>query len=379
MGDGAESSDSSTNGNTAQNQSKFDFEDWAKEVNLNRKTTQVLRSQDCICKESLKLLTEEDIGGLGLTLGQRKLLVAAIKRFHTEQAQNTGILTSGSNQDQISGNTSTSVSGPESQTATLSNVTIRDINQQTNSLNIAGEQFDSIFKDIVPSDDLHSRSTVSYHIADPRTTLTVKAQGRKAVHITDFLSEQARKKLRNRRKDLVLTRQSEADDTLIVRTDDRHPYSGISVDEWSAANTRVLNKLLSSGDLKRDQIEYYLAYTATVMDFVAIYDWASVLNFDYQYREQQAAHNFMWGCINPLMEFQLLVPRQQQSFQANTHSRMHSSNEECRQWKATNGHCRFGERCRYKHIPLQNHNNSSTTWATNGPKNGQPPVSNRLT
>ncbi len=49
-------------------------------------------------------------------------------------------------------------------------------------------------------------------------------------------------------------------------------------------------------------VEYYLAYTAIMFEFAQKYDWASMMDFDIKYREQQAAHVFQWGAINPLME-----------------------------------------------------------------------------
>lgn len=71
-----------------------------------------------------------------------------------------------------------------------------------------------------------------------------------------------------------------------------------------------MNQLIQKGDLRRDEAEYYLAYTAILMDLASNYDWHSVLDFDYQHQEQQAAHDFPWGQINPAMELQVLVPRQ---------------------------------------------------------------------
>ncbi len=51
--------------------------------------------------------------------------------------------------------------------------------------------------------------------------------------------------------------------TQVVKTDDSHPRAGFSICEWSAADCRIMNHLLQSGDLDRANIEYYLAYTAT--------------------------------------------------------------------------------------------------------------------
>ena len=54
-----------------------------------------------------------------------------------------------------------------------------------------------------------------------------------------------------------------------------------------------------------------------------------------------------------MMELQLLCPHNRQKgshFKPN--QTQHKSLEECRQWKANGGFCRFGENCRYKHVPI---------------------------
>ena len=55
----------------------FPFDEWARKVGLNRKTTAILRDHDLVSKVSLSLIAEVDVVDIGLTLGQRKVLVSA--------------------------------------------------------------------------------------------------------------------------------------------------------------------------------------------------------------------------------------------------------------------------------------------------------------
>lgn len=130
-------------------------------------------------------------------------------------------------------------------------------------------------------------------VFDPRITLCNKAQV-KVVHITDFLSEKVKSRRRNKHRDFVLSTADESHTSVpvVVRSEDPHPYSGISLAEWNGANMRVMNHLLSIDQLPRSHVEYYLAYTAIVCDFYEKYEWESILAFDFQYRIQQATHNF---------------------------------------------------------------------------------------
>ena len=162
--------------------------------------------------------------------------------------------------------------------------------------------------------------------------------------------------MRNKRKDLVLT-QSEEDGTLVMRAEDIHPYSGISIEEWGAANCRLLFAMMSDGAIKSEEVPYYLAYTTTIFEFASRYHWNSVLDYDYQYRERQAQHGFAWGSLNPNSELQLLrkTNTPKQGFHYNYKKNMHqqgykpgTSTEFCRQWLAR-GDCRYGSLCRYRH------------------------------
>ena len=107
---------------------------------------------------------------------------------------------------------------------------------------------------------------------------------------------------------------------------------------------RLLNHLLCTGQLPRADIEFYLAYTTKIYEFAEKYEWSSVFNYDYNYRELQAEHKFKWGTFSPHMELQLLVPKRAkqpnvQSGGPNNPSQ--SVREDCKLFKAR-GSCLLG-------------------------------------
>ena len=63
---------------TEDNEQGFDMTIWAQTCRINRKTTDILCKDDIVSKDTLILLTKKDLIELGLPLGQRKLVVAAI-------------------------------------------------------------------------------------------------------------------------------------------------------------------------------------------------------------------------------------------------------------------------------------------------------------
>ena len=113
-----------------------------------------------------------------------------------------------------------------------------------------------------PTVSAPSNQSPSYEF-DPRTILTVKAATKKAVHITQFLSEATRKKRQTRRKQFVLGQRS-SDSELVITSDDDHLYSGITIEEWGAANARIMAHLLHTGQLLPQHIDYYIAYTVQI-------------------------------------------------------------------------------------------------------------------
>ena len=185
---------------------------------------------------------------------------------------------------------------------------------------------------------------------DPRAILIMRATSNKTVHITTFLSEETKKRLRNKRQQ-YLVQNGEA---LTMKIKDEHPYAGISIHEYGAANMRLMNYLLRSGRLDRDKVEYYLAYTTLIFELGDKYEWRDVLNFDFQYRERQEEIGFEWGAMVSVMELQLLSGNKNRNVFPMDKLKHNPRGgrpkmEICRNF-ANTGQCSYGENCRFKHV-----------------------------
>lgn len=306
----------------------FNFDSWCSGLNLPRKVTQILRTEELCSREAITLMSESDFKSIGLPLGCVKLIM-----------KDLGTLPVPSN------------------THTHNETNCNDSNESI--LQAAGKNLDSLLNNPL----LNAKKDTpkfSGNQMDPRTVLTMKSSGNKAIHITQFLTEKCKRRRMHKRQEYVFKGSSGHTghtDTLVIKTEDEHPYLGIYIEEWGAANMRLMNFLLSTGKLERQDVEYYLAYTTRIFEFAETYEWNSVLQFDYQYREQQAEHEFAWGTFSPHMELQILVTKRQRQPSAPENSR-HSQQptkpqEDCRIFKAT-GNCPFGENCRYKHVKQTN-------------------------
>ncbi len=181
---------------------------------------------------------------------------------------------------------------------------------------------------------------------DPRALLTMKATRNKTVHITEFVPDHIKKKRFPKAFRLNTTEGGEA---CLLYPEAPVTYEGITIDVWGAANMRLLNRLLESGQLARTDVEFYLAYTAHIFDLAERYLWGSILMLDMQYRELQAEHGFPWGTFAAQLELKTLVPKPT----ATAGAAYTPMAEECRMFKAR-GSCTFGSSCKYRHAQHTN-------------------------
>ena len=337
----------------------FAFDDWAREAGLSRKAIAVLRQEDLVGKKQLSLVTAGDIRSLNLQLGQAKLLQAAIdtltagtKDVPPAPAPTATVATASSLQ-------STPADGQQQDQAT--NIRLPDIRRQAAELARHGESLDQLFSDeVTPVTQSLQPSPVPTAAYDPRAMLTVKATSVKVVHITQFLPERTRKRRAANRRQLRVVKSPDDEDnaapTLMVEEQEEHPYSGIAMEEWGAANARLMHHLLKTGILPPSQVDYYLAYTAKVFDLADNHSWESVLDFDHSYRERQAEHQYLWGTLSADLEWHLLTPKRRgpastaQNYSSNNHRKPAKTvaTADCKLFKAR-GTCPFGDRCKYRH------------------------------
>ena len=294
---------------------EFNFEELAEKMELSRKTIKYLRGEELMTIRTISLIEDKDIVMMPLPLGQRKLLQMAAQQMkvtttdplaaqhHAATLPEKNVVPPTTAGDELISSVNI-VTTPTDATFVVNLDTLR---KAPDVLNDTGKTYDELFPQI-QLDPLHTdevSSPSNNYQFDPRAILTIKAKV-KVTHITDFLSEKTKKRRQSRKKELILSTGGGNQDRLVLKPDEDHPYSGITIDEWGAANCRVMHALLVKGTLRRDHVEYYLAYTAKIFEFAASYDWETVLDYDHQYRNIQAEHLFLWGVTPPDMELRIL-------------------------------------------------------------------------
>lgn len=393
------------------------FEKWAEEVGLNKKTVANLKKEELCDLSTLEMINDEELEELTGTIGQRKVLGMAVSKLKAKVitpgeavvgADQTEVRVTGELPDFQPPQAGTSAGHPVPDAGGVSDVpvvTIKDIRQQarqqTSHLVASGNYYDVLHSKgkaadqhgddgdrqtgaaadgILPHNVLtmtggcqgfQQREPGGYSAGcDPRTVLTVKATVVKTIHITQFLPPNSKKRLQQSKRDLVVSavqnEEGGSEERLMVTQHDAHPYAGISIHAWGAANCRLVNHLLATGMLARSKLEFYLAYTTTVFMLAERFEWSSILDFDYQYRELQAEHEFDWGTLMPALELSVLRPRAEGRQRPAPNGRENRNNytgssryasgkqygqptEDCRMFKAR-GECAFGDKCKYRHV-----------------------------
>ena len=328
----------------------FNFEDWAKQHQLSRKTTGALRQDECDKEASLRLLTGHDINRINVPVGQIRLLRLGLRALGNPILVN--------DHPDPTGDPPVHPENREEETEGDAN---------TQALNQAGQELEDLLdggiipdgegnlktsaatKPLLPRGGVRPSAT-TYVSYDPLMHLTVKATKVKALQIANFLPEAARLRVNRRKKD-QFTFTTTPGGALSLKTEDTQKVY-VTLDEWSGANMRLCAQLLKEGQIQESELVYYMAYTAMISDLAGQYEWSSVLEYDTRYRELQAEHLFLWGTPHPHTERHLLVPRQQgrqvKDRAGSQGGEKAKSKPLCRDYMSKWG-CNFGNNCKYRH------------------------------
>ena len=362
----------------ASEESTFEFQEWAMRSGLNRKTTGAMVQEDMTTLMTLTTMSLQDLGHIEITRGQHILVrhaVAALGNTNFAEQHAPSI-----------------TDGPAVAPENTNNETNAEQNDTPEDhIMEAGAAFDRIWKRAESAPNPLSaahvarpNATVGYTVpangrapkhgsgVDPRHALTIRAKSTKALKITDYVNRIVRERIAKKRKEVVRVTETQAG-VIQLKTEEDTCAIYLSQGEWAAANMCIMAHLLQSGDLLREDTEYYMSYTAGIHNYTSKFEWQSIVEYDTQYREIQAEHQFMWGVAATYLEIQLLIPRQkiavplkggpaapgtkyQHPFHGSQHGSQHGASAQaanqkapvlCRLW-ANTGNCPY-DPCKFDH------------------------------
>lgn len=334
---------------------EFCFNEWAEYHGLTRATTGVLVKEGCNSKEILEVLSSSAVNKLGLSIGQGIAFRKGLKAL--------GNRAGGKQTDAMIDSPQGNVSKRRREEDLLAQDSQPPSGQRFHG-GALEQEVEKELDDYLKHPDKGAEEGLAGHSADhtgaaygtdPRVNLVIKSQKRKAQKITNFLPESVTKRMAAKGKDKMALVQG-PDGKLSIKSDDELP-THLTLSEWGAANLRLMQHLLDSGELSRSDIEYYNAYTLMVFEMIENYEWASILAFDTRYRELQAHTGFPWGTPTRGLEVSTLIPRvkkERQSERARTRNSQKGEKKGICRAFARDGTCSYGERCIFAHRSARN-------------------------
>ena len=338
-------------------QQTFNLTHWCTDAKLTTKARKALADNGLQDEDTLLMLGPQDIPALQLPLAQQIRLRRALMDLGSTQFE-AGYAPGSDEQSPQQVFSPTAAGSPKAPPERLPSPSPERTSSQKNPipepLLTAGRTLDELMGALdTKLGAEHKPDTMGDLGYDPRIHLTLKASARKAVKIFQFLPDKVKDRIQRSRRDrFVISQNTEGGFAFEARDPDTF---AISPSEWNAANIRILGHLLGTGDLPRDQTEFYLAYTAQINDMAEVYEWPSILTFDARYRELQAEHGFKWGDLRMAAHSTVLLPKRQITQISNrprnglTHAHQPKT-EDCKKWLASGCRfCPFGSQCRYLH------------------------------
>ena len=275
---------------------EFTFSKWVKDNSLPSAVAQVLESEGFDQFEALIHASEKDLKDLKIGRGHAVVLRTAVQRLQKEAG-----------------------GGPALQQVEGDNTGGRPLDDLLGRLSLGGRQ------------DVSARGPATGEVH--------------ALRIVDFLSPA-----------LVAEEEVALGGGLSIKVNSKPKLDKVSPALWIAANSRIQTTLMQDHSF---DVRAYAKYTEMIGELGSRYTWQSVLTFDDEYRQRQAANGFPWGTEAPHLATVVLrdrVTQQQHPPQrkaAGGNDRRPrptgpAGKEVCMQYNR--GACTFGTRCVFEHV-----------------------------
>ena len=331
--------------------STFDFKSWCETNQLKEATIEVLKKEDLDSEEALKLLTSNDFESLGLSVGQKRIFEAALRKLKQTGAkektsdESTPVTTktlakdggleeilkkiegAGTLEDSLLALGTTDFSGSGKSPATLNSTTL-------------------------------SRLDNDPHVFLGRQQKAGTKQGEKPLLIPDFVNLGT---YDNSEEEQEIGNNASGAKIVLRAAKGKPKLEQITLSMWVAANSRIMHELHKKGKLSAttSDIADYLAYTVKFAELLESHTLASVVAYDNEYRKLQCEYGFRWGSDSQHLHTRFLIRRRPPMSGANLQKlppRLNRQPQEshtipiCRKFNSITG-CHWPN-CRYQHVCL---------------------------
>ena len=257
----------------------FNFDMWWTATKLTEASVDILKKEDLDTKKALQLFTPMNLENLGLSIGQKCVLEAALKKLQKDVNKKP------------SPGDATGASDPMTTKSLASDGGLEEILKKIWS---AGTDFSST-KPVALN-----TSTLPRLDKDPHVFLglqqkgTSTKQGEKPLLIPDFVNQGT---YDNCKEEQETGNNSNGAKIVICSARGKPKLEHVTLSMWVAANSRIMHELLRTGKLSATTtaIADYLAYTKKFAELLESHTLASALAYDDEYRKLHCEYGFRWG------------------------------------------------------------------------------------
>ena len=249
------------------------FQTHMKNNGITEATITILAEQDFVNRDSLSVMEIGDIASLKLKqLTQKRLVVRLLKRGHGDGIKAGDIETAQAqdkSSDVITDNNAAAKVTSEMATTQLLNNLLQTVTRATPEPETPGR----VTQHAVTSHDRGELNPIVYLAEND------KAQ---YLDIVDFVPR--------RTEETLLSSWSGIE--LSLKMGPKRPnLENVTMMEWTAANAKIMVKLLLEGKLSSPNSAQYLAYTVKIASLAQRYMWQSIILYDREYRRAPATYN----------------------------------------------------------------------------------------
>ena len=255
------------------------FKMWCADHSLKDETVAVLLEQGFDSVKTLTVIENQDVLDLNIPhKAQLRLLQAAIK-----EAKNFGQVEQPPQTVTAQTVTNPPASAPLAMGGTGLGLTIDSLlgqlPQNSNSTEQSGGQF-------------RPEYDPTFHL------IAGKSSGNtKALEVLDFVGLSVKCDLE---EEQVVSEIGE-NNSLILKTSQKKPkYENLTIWQWSLGAIRIQDELVRIGKLTTETHKrQYWGYMCKILELNTRFEWQSILEYDREYRRNQARFNFPWGTEIP--------------------------------------------------------------------------------
>ena len=275
------------------------FKVWCASQGLKQETIAALYDQGFDSARALSLLTEEDITDLNLPQkAQTRLLQAAVT---TAKAQSQG-----------APGEPGSCPAPASLTPPIPKDNVVSTSAQPNPL---GMTIDALLNQL-PAEPNRPQAQFRPEL-DPTFHLYAGKSGTnncKPLEVVDFVGMS----LKFDQFDEHVISEIGENNGLVLKSSTKKPkYDSLTVWQWCLGAIRIQDELVRVGKLQSEiDKRQYWGYVCKVLELNSRFEWHSVLEYDKEYRSNQARFQFPWGTEIPHLSSVQLKDKKQ-NFQNN--------------------------------------------------------------